>query len=105
METTPLTSVVSVNTFANGQAVIVVSGEGGTLTLEVTPEGPTIAIKDPERGTLRLKACMSLTANRQLRGFFIAKKGATLIEDTLVFFPARKKRVKRRGSKQRHTKA
>jgi len=43
---------------------------------------------------------MSLTTNKQLRGFFIAKKGASPREDTMVWFPARKKRAKKRTKKK-----
>ena len=105
MEASPLKSIVSVHTFADGRAEIIVSGAGGTFTLEVLPEGPTISIKDPERGNLRLQACMSLPTNRQLRGFFVAKKGATPREDTLEWFPARKKRAKKRTTEKRTMKA
>src|SRR5262245_23478093 len=64
----------------------------GTFTLEINTDGPTIAIDDPDRGEMRLKACMSLKANGHLRGFFVAKKGIAPHQDILVWFPARKKR-------------
>jgi hypothetical protein len=38
------------------------------------------------------KVAAELLANGHLKGWFVAKKGATPREDTLVFFPARKGR-------------
>lgn len=98
--TQDLQSIVSVHTYNNGKAEIIVTGPGGTFTLETSINGPTITVKDPERGKLRLKACMSLKTNGHLRGFFIAKKGATPQEDTLVWFPARTKQPAKKRRKK-----
>jgi hypothetical protein len=96
---------VSVQTYANGRADIYVSNARGTLTLEVFADEPTISIPDRERttrlgGAEKYKAVIALEANGHLRGWFVEKKGATARDDTLVFFPARKKRVTKRPAKK-----
>jgi hypothetical protein len=82
-------SVVSVQTHADGRAEIIVSGAGGTLTLEANIDGPFIAIKDHNG---RPQALVSLKANGHLRGWFVDKKGDGPGKNTLVWFPAKKKR-------------
>ena len=44
-------------------------------------------------------AVFALQANRQLRRGFVEKKGATERDDTRVWFPTRKKRVRKRPVK------
>jgi hypothetical protein len=65
MATQDLQSVVSVQTYANGNADVMVTGKGGTLTLNVSPDGPTIAVKDPERGPYKYKVQGGLRPQRQ----------------------------------------
>jgi len=55
MEAPPLKSIVSVNTFANGRAEIVVSGAGGTFTLEVLPMARRSALKIRSGETIKLR--------------------------------------------------
>jgi hypothetical protein len=86
------TSAVSILTYANGDADVTVTGRGGTLTLTVSLDGPTIAVRDPERGQNPSKVVCSLKGNGQLKGWFVEKKGDIPRNDTLVFFPAKKKR-------------
>ena len=93
-------SAVSIFTYANGDADVTVTGAGGTLTLLVFPDGPTIAIKDPERHRHLVKAVAGLQTNGHFKGWFIEKKGATGADDTLVWFPARKKCAKKRAAKK-----
>ena len=93
MEAPPLKSIVSVNTFADGRAEIIVSGASGTFTLEVHQDGPTIAIKDPERAkqlgrAYKYKAVFGLEGNGRLRGWLVEKKGPSPADDSLVWFPA-----------------
>lgn len=90
-----LNTIVSVNTYPGGMAVIHVAGPGGVLNLQVFPDGPKIAFLDPLRRDRALKALVAVEANGKLRGYFVAKKGETPQGDTLVWFPARKKRVKK----------
>src|SRR5713226_5754420 len=71
---------------------IYVGGTNGSLGLTVRQEGPMIAVTDPHRGSSMYKAVCELSANGHLKGWFVAHKGATSREDTLVFFPARKGR-------------
>jgi hypothetical protein len=83
---------------ANGDTDVSVTGPSGTLTLQLSPDGPTIAIKDPERtqrlgGAEKYKALVTLKANGHLRGWCLEKKGATTRDDTLVWFPAKKQRA------------
>lgn len=84
----PTMSMVSVNQYRDGRADIKVIGPGGTLTLLVNTNEPSMAIRDPERGEMQSKAAFQLIANDQLMGWFIARKGDTPAEDTLVWFPA-----------------
>jgi hypothetical protein len=88
-------SAVNVETYANGDTEISVSSTGGTLSLIVSPDGPTITIRDLERHRHLVKAAAGLKANGHFEGWFIEKKGATGAEDTLVWFPARKQRAKK----------
>ena len=104
MEAPSLKSIVSVNTFADGRAEIIVSGSGGTFTLEVTQGEPTIAIQDPERAKQlgrvhKYKAVFGLLANGHLKGWLVEKKGPTPADDSVVWFPARKGRAKKRKAK------
>jgi hypothetical protein len=85
-------SAVSILTYANGDADVTITGKGGTLTLTVSPHGPTIAVRDPERGQNPSKVVCSLKGNGHLKGWFVEKKGDIPRNDTLVFFPAKKKR-------------
>jgi len=97
--------LISSLSFADGRADIIVSGAAGTFTLEVSQDGPTLAIRDPERAKQRgrahkYKAVIGLEKNGQLRGWFVEKKGPTPADDSLVWFPARKKRpTKKRTTK------
>jgi hypothetical protein len=108
MATPERQSALSILTYANGDADLTITGKGGTLTLTVSPDGPTISIPDLER-TKRLrgesgaeiyKAVCALEANGHLKGWFVEKKGDIPRNDTLVFFPAKKKRAKKRAAKK-----
>jgi hypothetical protein len=77
----------SVATYADGHADITVTGERGTLTLQVYSHDPLIAIEDPQQGRLRGKALASLIGNGNLRGWCVEKKSTTPSEDTVVWFP------------------
>lgn len=99
-------SVVNVQTYENGKATITVTGKSGTLTLEVFNDDPNIVFRDPRAiGRDQLKAVVGLKANGRLKGFFI-EKGDTPEKNHLVWFPARKKRTRKRQlKKQPRTKA
>jgi hypothetical protein len=88
-------SVVHVQTYADSKAAITLTGKGGTLTLDVFTDGPTIAINDPARGEHPLKACVALKANGNLRGFFVKKPEEGADRGHLVWFPAQKQRAKK----------
>jgi hypothetical protein len=108
MATPERQSAVSILTYANGDADVTVTGKGGTLTLTVSPDGPTISIPDLERtkrlgGAEKYNAVFALEANGHLRGWFVEKKGATARDDTLMWFPARKTRAKKRPTQKRTT--
>jgi hypothetical protein len=101
MTTKALQSAVNILTYANGDADVTVTGPGGTLTLHVSPDGPTMAIRDPERtkqlgGAEKFKAVVGLEANGQLRGWVVEKKGPTGADDRLAWVPARKRPIRKR---------
>jgi hypothetical protein len=82
---------------------ILIAGEHGTLGLEAYAEDPCLTIPDRDRGPMKLYAICALTANGRLKGWFIEKKGATVRDDTKVFFPApkpRKRPAKARSKKK-----
>jgi|SRR5712692_11837253 len=81
---------------------ILIAGEHGTLGLEAYAEDPLITIPDPDRGPMKLYAICALEANGRLKGWFIEKKGATVRDDTRIFFPARKRQ--KRSAKTRKNK-
>src|SRR5437870_1283284 len=81
---------------------ILIAGEHSTLGLEAYAEDPCITIPDRDRGPMKLYAICGLTANGRLKGWFIEKKGATVRDDTKVFFPAPKER--KRSAKTRKNK-
>src|SRR2546422_8643076 len=85
-----------------GCVKILIAGEHGTLGLEAYAEDPCISIPDPDRGPMKLYAICAVTANGRLKGWFIEKKGATVRDDTKVFFPAPKRR--KRSAKTRKNK-
>jgi hypothetical protein len=94
---------VSLYTDHENQCVrILITGPHGTLGIEAYAEDPFITIPDPDRGPGKLYAIYGLTANGRLKGWFIEKKGATVREDTKVFFPAPKPR--KRSAKTRKNK-
>jgi hypothetical protein len=76
----------------NKSVEVLVVGPNGNLNLAFYAEDTTIAIHDPDLGSQRCKAVCSLSTNGHLSGWFVAKKGATPSENTLVWFPARKRR-------------
>jgi hypothetical protein len=92
-------SLVSVHTYTNGRADMLITGDNGTLTLAVHANGPTIVIRDPDRGPMKCKAVWGIEANGHFKGWLVAKKGANGEPDTLAWFPERKerKRAKRRN--------
>ena len=94
---------VSLSTDHENKCVkILIAGEHGTLGLEAYAEDPCITIPDPDRGPMKLYAICALTANGRLKGWFIEKKGATVRDDTRIFFPARKRQ--KRSAKTRKNK-
>lgn len=71
-------SLVPVQPHTEGPADLRVTGPNGQLGLRVSArplEGPTIGIRDPDRGALRDKACRSVEADGELKGGFVEKKG------------------------------
>lgn len=88
---TNVTPVFQFHTYSDRRVDLTITGEHGTLTLSFETEGPSIAVRDPARGAQRYKAVCELFANGHLKGWFVAHKGNVPTEDTLVFFPARKK--------------
>jgi hypothetical protein len=107
MATTPKDWPPHVSLFTNHEEKkieVLVMGLNGSLSLVLHADGPTIAVRDPTRGQLRYKAVCELLANGHLKGWFVAHKGATPREDTLVFFPVRKKGRKPLPTAQRAKK-
>jgi hypothetical protein len=68
---------------------ILVVGRNGNLSLSVPSSHTAIVICDPTRGPETCKAICEISANGHFKGYFVAKKGTTTREDTLVWFPAR----------------
>src|SRR2546428_8309801 len=97
----PLVSLFT--NYAEKKVEVSVEGKNGTLSLELCQDGPLLAIHDPDRGPMKLKAICMLKANGHIRGAFAAEGGMDGKLDHLVWFPAKKQRkqqAKRRKTKQ-----
>jgi hypothetical protein len=97
-------SPVTVRTGANGEILISVTGRHGTLLLEISPDEPTISLKDPERAALfgrRYKFVCELAANGEVQGWFVSEPHDPPDQDRISFLPATKKRVAERPPKKK----
>jgi len=82
-----LKSVVTVSTFVDGTAEIIVTGSGRTLSLETVTDGPTVGLKD---STGHVIAAFGVETNGHFRGWIGERDSDDPSRRRLAWFPARK---------------